>query len=238
MKKIIKNIFNVFGLEVTRRSLGSDYLSQVVKLMKTRKIRVVLDVGANVGQFASKIRQRGYSGKIISFEPLKSARQKLITLANNDNNWFVHDRAAVGDINGEVSINVSRNLSSSSIMPMLDAHSKVEPNSVYIDCETTPLITLDSVSDHYLAEFDKCFIKIDTQGYESQVLDGADETLNNVSAVMCELSLIPLYSGQDLWRDMITKLDKKGFELWSIERGFTDKTNGRTLQVDAVFVKK
>ena len=87
-------------------------------------------------------------------------------------------------------------------------------------------------------QYSNLFIKIDTQGYESQVLDGAFKTLKKTKGVLCELSLIPLYEGQDIWIDLILRLEKEGFELWSLERGFTDRRDGRTLQVDGVFLKK
>ena len=81
------------------------------------------------------------------------------------------------------------------------------------------------------------FLKIDTQGYEWQVLDGARESLSQCQGVLCELSLVPLYEGQCLWMEMIQRLESGGFTLWSIQKGFTDLRDGRTLQVDAIFLR-
>ncbi len=80
-------------------------------------------------------------------------------------------------------------------------------------------------------------VKIDTQGFEWQVFDGAAETLRNAQGVICELSLVPLYEGQRLWRDIIDRLEGEGFTLWALLRGFTDSRNGRSMQVDAVFLR-
>ena len=165
-------------------------------------------------------------------------REKLIQQASKEKNWIVHERSAIGDYNGITDINISKNSVSSSILPMLKSHSDAVKNSVYIKTEKTPIITLDSVADGYLDKFSNLFIKIDTQGYESKVFDGAFKTLKRAKGVLCELSLIPLYEGQDTWKDLILRLEKEGFVLWSLEKGFTDRRDGRTLQVDGVFLKK
>ena len=82
------------------------------------------------------------------------------------------------------------------------------------------------------------FIKIDTQGYEWQVLDGAEEALKLACGLHLELSLVPLYAGQHLWMNIIERLNSKGFDLWNINKGFTDSRDGRLLQIDATFFKK
>ena len=237
IKNKIKKLFNKFGIEVTRYLPNASFEAQIVAAMKKVKINILFDIGANTGQFSSKIRNAGYAGKIVSFEPLTSAREKLIRKSSKDDNWFIHDRAAIGDRNGFVDINISKNSYSSSILPMLDSHLNAAENSEYIGIEQSPIIKLDNVADTYLDEFSNCFIKIDTQGYESQVLDGGLKTLNKAKGVLCELSLIPLYQGQDIWRDLILRLEKNGFVLWSLERGFTNNQNGRALQIDGLFLK-
>jgi FkbM family methyltransferase len=238
MKKKIRKLFNKFGIDVHRLQPSSDFGAQIIAAMRKVKIDVLFDIGANTGQFSLEMRDKGYSGKIISFEPLTIARENLIKKASKDANWLVHDRAAIGDRNGSVDINISKNSYSSSILPMLNLHLNAAINSKYIDIEKTPIITLDSVADTYLDKFSNCFIKIDTQGYETQVLDGAEKTLKRAKGVLCELSLAPLYEGQDMWRELILRLEKENFVLWSLERGFTDSRDGRTLQFDGLFLKK
>ena len=238
MKRKIRKIFNNFGIDIHRFNPEEDFIHQVVLAMKKVKIDVVFDIGANVGQFSSEIRNKGYNGKIVSFEPLTTARDRLVKIASTDTNWYVHERSAVGDFNGSIDINISKNSYSSSILPMLDLHLNAANDSQYIGTEKTPIIKLDSVAKNYLNEFSNCFIKIDTQGYESQVLDGASNILKRTKGILCELSLAPLYEGQDLWKDLIIRLEKKGFLLWSLERGFTDSQNGRALQIDGLFLKK
>jgi FkbM family methyltransferase len=237
VKKSIKKLFNLVGLEVQRHQPLSDAGAQIYQAIRKVKTDIILDIGANTGQFALEIRRKGYDNKIISFEPLISARKKLIECSLKDKNWLVHEQAAIGDHNGFIDINISKNSVSSSILPMLSSHSDAEVNSVYIGSERTPIITLDSVADAYLNNSSNCFIKIDTQGYEWQVLDGAINTIKKSKGILCELSLVPLYEGQHLWKKIIERFEKEGFVLWSMQKAFTDKRNGRTLQIDAVFLR-
>ena len=120
---------------------------------------------------------------------------------------------------------------------MTQSHLNAAPDSYYIDTEEVQMITLDSVSEEILAGSKAPFLKIDVQGYEWQVLNGAIQTLPKICGILCELSLVELYEGQKLWMDMIRWLEDKGFALWAIQNGFTDPRNGRTLQVDAIFFR-
>ena len=109
VKQLIKNIFNLVGLEVQRHQPLYDAGTQIYQAIKKAKTDTILDVGANTGQFALEIRKKGYNGKIVSFEPLISARKKLIEHASKDANWSVHEQAAIGDHNGFIDINISKN---------------------------------------------------------------------------------------------------------------------------------
>lgn len=237
MKKILRRLINKFGIDVSRLQPSSSFEAQIISAMKKVKINLLFDIGANSGQFSLGLRNKGYEGKIVSFEPLTIPREKLLKEAKKDSNWIIHERTAIGDRNDFIDINISKNSYSSSILPILNLHTEAAISSEYIGVEKTPIVTLDSVSKKYLDNFSNCFIKIDTQGYESQVLDGASQTLKIAKGVLCELTLVPLYQGQDLWTDLILRLEKEGFVLWSIERGFTDSRDGRTLQVDGLFLK-
>ena len=238
VKQLIKDVFNSVGLKVQRYNPLYEDKTQIYQAIKKIKTDIILDVGSNTGQFSLEIRKRGYNGKIVSFEPLTSARKKLLKHASKDANWLVHEQAAIGDHNGFIDINISKNSVSSSILPIFSSHYNAEADSIYIGIERTAVMTLDSVADAYLNDNSNCFIKIDTQGYESQVLDGAINTLKKTKGIICELSLVPLYEGQHLWKEMIERFEKEGFVLWSIQKAFTDKRNGRTLQMDAVFLRE
>jgi len=243
IKKLIKAILkNVFGIEVcwTRNlppSAAQVAAMQIVSSLRKFEIDLVLDVGANKGQFASEIRQCGYAGRIVSFEPLSQAHDELMQSSRGDAKWDAYPRCALGDHVGEVEINIAGNSESSSILPMLESHRSAAPGSAYQGKEIVPIKTLDAVAGQYLKDARAPFLKIDTQGFEWQVLDGARETLPYIKGILVELSLVPLYEGQRLWREVIERLEAEGFTLWAFKPVFSDQATGRTLQVDGIFYR-
>jgi hypothetical protein len=120
---------------------------------------------------------------------------------------------------------------------MLETHSIAEPVSKYIGKQEVKIYKLDTIAVQYTNSNSVIMLKIDTQGFESEVLDGAMEIMNKVKCITLELSLIELYKGQKLWKELIERIEELGFKLWSIEPGFFDPKDGQMLQVDATFFK-
>jgi len=232
----------VFGLEISwaKNSSPSAEEAAVIQLVSTLQkfeIDLVLDVGANTGQFGSGIRFYGYTGKIVSFEPLSHAHSILMHTIAKDPKWEAYPPCALGDQNGETVINIAGNSQSSSILPMLETHRSAAPESAYEGKERVSIKTLDIVAGDYLKDARAPFLKIDTQGFEWQVLDGAQATLPHIKGILVELSLVPLYEGQHSWRELIERLEDEDFALWALRPGFIDQRQGRTLQVDGVFYR-
>lgn len=237
IKDLILGVLRLFGMNLTRVNSLADPHFQLVRGLDRFGVDLVIDIGANVGQFVFGLRRAGYTGNIVSFEPLADAHQKLSKAANRDALWTVQPRCAVGDKNGEVEINIAANSVSSSILPIMASHANAAPGCSYVGKNRVPLVTLDSVSENVLGDSKTPFLKIDTQGFEWQVLDGAVQTMPKIRGILCELSLLPLYEGQRLWMEMIKRLEREGFALWAIQRGFTDPRDGRTLQLDVTFFR-
>jgi len=240
-KKLVRSLLEKMGYEIRRvqpAHSGVATRGQLGQLLNFLKIDCTFDVGANAGQFADHLRHSGYTGRIISFEPLRDAWERLSFASANDDAWIVHPRCAIGDREALVDINVAGNSQSSSLLTMLEQHRLSEPNSRYIGQEKTKLIKLSSIFDRYAGPQDTVLIKIDTQGYEKQVLDGCDEILDKVRAIYIELSLTPLYAGQELWRYFVDRLEEQGFNIWNVQPAFSDPDSGRTLQIDVLFVRE
>ena len=237
LKDALRSLAEATGLEVRKTSV---YTSQKLRhhlLFSQLHIDLVLDVGANTGQFARQCRAAGYNGKILSFEPSASAHAALLRSAASDPLWAVADRMALGAANGETEINIAVNSYSSSILPMLDAHRSAAPNSVYIQKERVPLRRLDDVVVATVPSHNNIFLKLDVQGYESHVLAGAAQVLAHSVALQLEMSLLPLYLGETLMPQMHADLAAQGFALWDLEPSFRDPATGRLLQVDGIFTK-
>ena len=228
--KLVKNTFKALGINISR-------INKVPKVLNYHQIELLLDVGANDGGFARLMRSEGYDGKIVSFEPLPEAYQKLINESKNDTNWIIHERCAIGSEIGEAQINISKNSYSSSLLPMLESHLSAEPNSINIGKANTKVITLDSILDVYRNNNQKTFLKIDTQGYEKEVLNGIKYNLKNIYGVQLELSIVHLYENQEIYKYFFTFFEENNFSLWSILPGFYNPLTGQTLQFDAIFIR-
>jgi FkbM family methyltransferase len=177
----------------------------------------------------------GYRGKIVSFEPLTTAHASLTRNASRDDLWRIAERTALGAENGMIDMHVSGNSVSSSVLNMLQSHSNAAPASAYVKSESAPIKKLDDLS--VITSSDRTLLKIDVQGFESEVLRGAEDTLELCHAVILEMSLIPLYEGQAsalwLWNYLVDK----GFEPWSLEPGFRNPSSQRMLQCDGYFIR-
>lgn len=237
LKSSAKALIRFFGFDLHRYSPLSSDDAQLVAMLKQHQVNLIFDVGANVGQFGIQLRKAGYSGRIVSFEPLSEARKHLLIVSNNDKMWDVAPQAAIGCEDGEIEIHVAGNSVSSSVLDMLDTHAEAAPDSAYVDSEIVQLSRLDTIGVDYIQPNSIFFMKIDTQGYEDKVLQGASKLLTNVIGLQLELSFIPLYNGQCLYDEMMAQLKALGFELWGITPVFTDPVSGRLLQVDATFFR-
>lgn len=209
-----------------------------VNELRSLGVDVVLDVGANSGQYASRLREAGFDGRIASFEPLSGPFSRLQRSASNAPPWDCR-QCALGDFDGTISMNVAGNAGeSSSILPMLQRHRDVFPRANYIGTEDVTVSRLDSVVPQVLQPDEVAFLKIDVQGFETRVIDGGRSTVNNHCAgVELELSFVPLYEGGMLIQEALDCMDSLGFMLKGLVPGLMDVRTGQVLQADGVFFR-
>jgi FkbM family methyltransferase len=184
-----------------------------------------------------EIRAEGYLGKILSFEPLPDAFSTLANRAAHDPLWEARN-VAIGPGDGSVVINVAANSVSSSVLAMTRRHLEAAPSSRTVGKRDVPMMRLDSAGSGVWSETERVHLKLDVQGYELQVLEGAASTLSQTVSVEAELSLLPLYEGQPLMTGVIDVLQDAGFQLIWVERGFLDPRTGHMLQLDGLFLKQ
>ncbi len=225
----IRNLVKKSGFDVVR------YQSH--RMLLYFGFDLVLDVGANVGQYARELRTLGYRGRIVSFEPLSQAYAALSQKAKGDPDWSVMN-CAVGDIDGPSSINMSENSYSSSLLDIHDISVDARPETKFVGSEAVEVKRLDSVFPEHHQAGQRVFLKIDTQGYEKNVIDGAPETLPLVSGLQMEMSLFPVYRGADLFDDMLKYVEDRGFRLAHVKPGFCHPESGLMLQLDAIFLRE
>jgi FkbM family methyltransferase len=205
------------------------------RLLVDRGVDLVLDVGAARGGYATELREFGYTGRIVSFEPLAAAHADLVRAASSDPRWETR-HTALGDTTGRQEIHVASNSDSSSLLPMADQHRASSPDIQMVGTETIEVSRLDDVAAEVLGEARTPFLKIDTQGFERAVLEGAETTVPRLVGLQLELSFVTLYEGGMLADEAISWAYDHGFVLVGLDQGFTDP-GGAVLQADGVFLR-
>jgi FkbM family methyltransferase len=230
LKAAAQTAFRRVGLDVRRyRPAGRRRMA----LMASHRIASVLDVGANVGQYAMELREFGFAGAILSFEPSRAAFSILERRCARDPAWECM-RLALGDQHSEAELYLSSNSASSSLLAMLDSHHRAAPDVTVVGSETTSVRTLDSLE---LLFDEPAMLKLDVQGFEDRVLRGGRRTLERISLVECELSVAPLYANQLAMFELVELLSAEGFRLVGLEPGLHGPDGG-TLQFDGFFTRQ
>ena len=200
------------GLSLPGRPLEafSEHVS-LRDVIRERGITVVLDVGANAGQFAAGVRSIGFTGRIISFEPVQRDFDALTLRMGRDPEWRGM-RMALGDADGTAEINVvpSMTVMNSLLAPITASRA--------LETETVQVRRLDGVLPGLLADVaaPRCLLKMDTQGFDLRCFAGAAGCLGQMEALFSELSVKPIYQGSPHYLESLAVYEKAGFELMSL----------------------
>jgi FkbM family methyltransferase len=231
MKEIIKKLLKRAGFELIRAR------PHIVNILISMNIDVVFDVGANVGQFGEYLRANGYRGKIVSFEPLREPFDVLQQKASKDVSWKA-ERVGLGSAPGKGMINISRYTEFSSLLEPLPLLREFAGEKLKLSAtQEIAIETVDSQFDRFVGAGENTFLKIDTQGYERQVIAGAAKSMSRIAGLQLELSLTPLYAGETPLSTMVPLLEQMGFNAVLVEPVVYDKRKGILLQIDCVFLK-
>jgi FkbM family methyltransferase len=232
-------ILHPLGLNIDRYFGDDLYLKHLKETIKKNNINIdlILDIGANTGQYAKKMIANGFEIPIISFEPLSNVYATLKKNSSRFPNWTVFDQCAIGDFDGEININISQNIHSSSILSVTKTHMDAAPSSKFSSKETVLIKKLDSVSD--IINENNILLKIDTQGYEEKVLKGAkDIILKKTKIIQLELSLISLYEESLTFCDMVSMLKDLNFKPLFYSPGYTNRLNDDIQQLEGFFIRE
>jgi len=239
LKWRIQAMLKASGFDLRRTPVGEKteiemFLAQCDK----KNVSLIIDVGANIGQFAEKALWMAPHLKVLSIEPQRSAHKELIKKAAGNPNWIVAERCAIGRESGNTSINLAENSYSSSIYKITETHVEAADNSRTSGVEEVPLRTLPEALGSIPGISDnKIGLKIDTQGYELEVLEGSVNLINRIPVVLCELSLCPLYESAPNFRDMLSWFEMRGFRLVGLFPEFYHSIHPEMLQVNGIFVR-
>jgi FkbM family methyltransferase len=206
------------------------------QLVQDLDVQWIIDVGGNKGQFGRLMRRAGFTGQLLSLEPLSDAFQLLDAAARADGRWTAQ-RVAVGAEPGTQVIHVAGNSVSSSLLDMSDRHLELSAASAYVRDETVEVTTIAALLERHGIDPRRTLLKIDVQGFETPVLDGAGPALGEFAMVELELSMLELYEGQALLPEVLNRLTSIGFDLWTFFPAYVDRVNKRMWWADGLFVR-
>jgi len=227
VKDRLKSFVRSAGYEIRRHH------PNLAEFLRSRSVNLVLDVGANEGQFVHDLKSQGYAGRIVSFEPVVDVFKRLEKRCEADQKWECRN-LALGDVNGIIQINVSKNTAMSSIV----SQTEIGRNSIYesqvVRVDKVQIATLDSIFEEFVGE--RVFLKVDTQGFEQSVLHGGANSLHRLLGVQLELPLIHLY--EDTWKfdEALRFMREAGFTLSQLRPvTYYSRDSASLLEVDCVF---
>lgn len=220
LRRITREVFGALrrrsrrvGFDVVRyppNSMGT-LPGYTARLLSELDVELVLDVGANTGQYASLLRDAGFSKRIVSFEPVASSFSTLEAQAAGDSDWSAVC-VALGAQDKSATMNVTESSVLSSFRrPSAQGPSWIRPQMQMVRSEEVQMHRLDSIFET-LGPVRQVMLKLDTQGWDLEVLRGASGCLDRIVAIQTELSVVPLYDSMPTWLDVVTFLHRLGYE--------------------------
>lgn len=213
---------------------GASTLIEIVHLRRClteRNINCVLDVGANEGQFATRLRRLGYAGRIYSFEPNPQAFQKLLELHGSDRRWHGFP-VALGSINETKPFYIHVESSLSSFLSPVDTSKVIEVKFVEVQRLDALLHSLTNENPNL-----QILLKLDTQGWDIEVVKGAGDQLGHVAALLSELSVQALYDGMTPYHEALAFYASQGFVLYDVTP-INHAADGTIVECDCLMVRK
>lgn len=232
MKKTVQRAFHLFGLDLKWHVRHPAH--DLFELLTLYEVDTVFDIGANSGMSGEYFRNLGFAGKIVSFEPVSHYYHELEEKTRKDPLWSC-ENIALGDLEVEQEINVAAG--ASSFLNSNGRMEKVAPELRVVGREKVKIKTLQSLTEKYYAEGHRLFLKIDAQGYEKNIVEGAGDQLDKVVGMRIEMSIIRNYDGEPLIGDMLPYLYDLGYQLCAIEEAWSNRTTQEVYQVDAVMFR-
>jgi FkbM family methyltransferase len=221
-----------------RRALEDHFAAEdLAWVLRKLRINCVLDVGANQGQFARRLRGLGFAGRIASFEPVPHLLADLRAAAAPDPEWFVHPYA-LGESDGTAAINVVPGTMSS----MLEASEFGRRWSTQLrdsHTETVEVRRLDSVLDEVTAGLPdpRILLKLDTQGYDLQAFRGAGGRRAEMLALQSEVACVPIYDGMPRMPEQLSEYESAGFEVSAMSPVSRHRKSMRVIEFDVLMVR-
>lgn len=235
MKQLVQGMLRPFDLQLAFRS--DSVGSRRVEILRHLGVTHLFDVGANEGQYVkNELRRWGYDGEVISIEPLAAPFAALAASSAADERWRCVN-AAIGRTDGELTVNVAAFSPFSSALAASSILVAEDERAAPVATERVRSVSLDELVENCgLPPQAVIGVKADVQGYESAVLDGAENALNRAVFVELEMSFCTLYEGEPGIVELIERMYSSGFRLGLVDNEYRD-ANGMALQMNGIFVR-
>lgn len=210
---------------------------QVGALLRMYKVNCVIDVGAHRGQYAERLRAAGYRGRIVSFEPVPHAFERLRRAAADDPSWTVH-ALALGREDGETAMNVVGG-TLSSLLPATDFGAERYPRLQQVERVMVQVRRLDGLLDALVTEIPapRPYLKLDTQGYDLDVFAGLGDRTEDFVGMQSEVALMRIYEGSPRMCEALGAYEAAGFEVAGLYPISRQRRTARVLEYDCVLVR-
>jgi len=194
------------------------------QLLERLDVNCVVDVGARVGDYAALCRRLGYEGRIVSVEPATDNHRVLSERARGDDRWIVV-RAALGSSDEQRTLNIAAFTALNSFLERNEYNESLfGADGRVVEREVVEVRRIDSVVPAYVADLpeSRVLLKVDTQGWDLEVIRGAGHFLPQVSALHVELAVRPIYEGALTYLEALHELEAAGFELSGLFPGVSE----------------
>lgn len=229
----------MFGYDLVGFPAAGSLGAHLASLFAELGINCVLDVGAHVSEYALFLREIGYRGRIVSFEPVLASFERLERLTAGDGRWSA-SRVALGREEGVKSMNVTCATEFSSFLtPNRDGRQWFVQGSGVHRVEPVEVRRLESVFPACVAAIEqpRVYLKIDTQGCELEVLEGAGRHLEEILGLQAELPVQPMYGGMTPYTEALRRMGRMGFAPTGLFAVSRDR-DLQLIEVDCVMRRK
>lgn len=234
---MIRSFIQALGYEVIKSKRSPNFESHLKTIIGQGHFDVVLDVGANKGQFAKLVRKAGFAGQILSFEPVASTFLELERQTQSDSQWRVF-QLALGETKEQKKINVFDASDFSSLLKPSEFGKKTFDQLRTMREELIQIDTLDNfLRESGLNHFGRILLKMDTQGFDLAVFRGAKDTLGCIHSIVSEVSFAPIYDGMPNYHAALAEYEGHGFAITGLFP-VTRKSNQAIIEMDCVMVKE
>jgi FkbM family methyltransferase len=238
LKNVIRSVARAAGFEIVRLSGGQVLTGLLMGLLREYGVNVALDIGAHHGEYGHFLRTIGYQGRLVSFEPLDESFAQLARSSAKDQNWLIH-KSAVGSSSGKATIHVPAATTLASFLrPSAYSLSQFPNQAHVVRTETVEVVALDAIHEALTVGVadPRILLKLDTQGWDLEILKSAGRLLKSVVILQSELSVKPLYEGMTSYLEGLATLQGLGFELSGVFPVVRDRRQ-RVIELDCVMIK-